>query len=129
MKRVIFKVPADTEFDTLTEDQQEAINTLFNSYRSPMENSIVGTTKLIDACVDDSFDPSGMAALGLNWDILGLWQFDKYGKLINTIIPYNKIEVESRLSPYEESDREGNGITNRQRTINEAHNWGNFQEI
>ena len=77
MIRVILKAPASIQIGSLTTDQQQAINDVFARYVMPMPGTKESAGyKLIDAIVNDSFNPENIAILGLPFEILGQWLWD-----------------------------------------------------
>lgn len=89
MKRVILSIPAGQTFDGLTADQRAAIQTVGGQYTVPMPGTQeVAGRILVDAVTYDSFDPANLIALGLDWTVLGLWQWSGTGSL-SCIIPLN----------------------------------------
>lgn len=93
--RVILQVPEALTFGMLTPDQQAEISRVFGQYVMPMPGTIpTGGVKLVDAVTADNFHPENMAALGLDWPILGMW--DNAGDIV---IPLDATKFKQHLIP------------------------------
>lgn len=77
-KRVILAIPEGLTFEQLSEKQQEAINIVFGQYVNPMPGTITYNGKqLVDALTVDGFNPLLMAEYDIDWDILGLYVYQR----------------------------------------------------
>lgn len=77
MKRVILSIPEGTTLESLTVEQQVAIRSVFGQFSLPMPGTIPFNLRVLcDAVTADNFDPSVMPGLGIDWPVVGLWQWD-----------------------------------------------------
>lgn len=77
MKRTILKAPAAFTFADLTAPQIEAISAIHGQWVAPMPGTMaVAGLHLIDAVMTDQFDPDNIAALGLPFEVMAIWQWD-----------------------------------------------------
>lgn len=91
--RVLLLIPEALDFAELSTEQQEAIESVFGNYLKPMPGTHPFMGKVIcDAVTADNFDPALMPGLGLDWEIIGMWQDD--GAVIT---PLNEVEYIARI--------------------------------
>lgn len=77
MKRVLLLVPEGLTFDILSVEQQAAINSVFGQYANPMPSTIPANgMQVVDAVTADNFDPAVMPEYGIDWPVIGMWQWD-----------------------------------------------------
>lgn len=76
--RVLLRFDEGTTFESLTIEQQAAINSVLGQYRLPMPGTNPALGKVICDCLAaDNFDPATMPGLGLgDWEIIGMWESD-----------------------------------------------------
>src|SRR5690606_3758213 len=83
MKRAILRLPQGLRFDDLQPEQQAAIMQVFAQFTLPMPGTIAADGyELVDGVTGDNFDPSVMPGLGMDWPVVGLWQWDGRGDLV-----------------------------------------------
>lgn len=86
MKRVLLLVPEGLTFDMLSEEQQAAINSVFGQYANPMPATIPANgMQIVDAVTADNFDPDVMPQYGIDWPVIGLFQWDGKAEEITTV--------------------------------------------
>lgn len=73
--RIIFLMPEGLSRESLSEEQNAAIDRVFGQYVFPMPGSIATVDGLIlcDALVDSSFSEEAMQEVGLPFQIIGRW--------------------------------------------------------
>jgi hypothetical protein len=123
--RLILQVPEGLTFDMLTQDQQEAIASVFGQYVMPMPGTqpAVGM-KVVDAVTAPNFNPANMAQHGLSWPILGMWSSDG-----NAVIPLDEAKFLAHLPPVQAYDNDGNPAGEAApATMHEPHSWAGWQE-
>lgn len=129
MKRVLLSLPAGLTFDQLTEEQQAALASVMAQYVNPMPNTIEAAGHVLcDALTLDNFDPAVMPGLGLNWPVLGLWQWSGAGDLV-TLVPLDPAVLLAHLPPVPVLDGEGNVIGETPPEAKMPHNWGGWPEV
>jgi hypothetical protein len=83
MKRVIIKAPEGIELNTLTADQQAAIESVYTQFVLPMPGTKPFEEHIIiDAITADNFDPAVIQPLDLPFELMGLWQWDEINELV-----------------------------------------------
>lgn len=113
--RVILAVPEELEFDMLTAEQRDAIGRVFGQYVMPMPGTVpYGGYKIVDALTADNFHPEDMAALSLNWPILGMW--DDAGTPVK---PIDAMSFTKHLTPPETGPV----------VLHEPHRWAGWPEL
>jgi len=113
--RVILAVPEELEFDMLTAEQRDAIGRVFGQYVMPMPGTVpYGGYKIVDALTADNFHPESMAALSLNWPILGMWNSDGV-----PVIPLDKAVFLAHLPTPDVGDK----------VLHEPHRWAGWPEL
>lgn len=90
---VYLLIPENTDFEDLTEAQQQGIRDIFGQYVMPMPGTqAYDGTVICDAICDDTFNPEAMSPLGLTWEIIGMWREDG-----TNIVPLNQTKFTERL--------------------------------
>ena len=85
-KRVLLLVPEGLTFDMLTEEQRQAIRSVFGEFVNPMPyTKAYNGMQVVDALTNNSFDPSLMSLYGINWPIIGMWQRDVRDNKVKTL--------------------------------------------
>ena len=93
MKRVLLLVPEGLTFDMLSVEQQAAINSVFGQYANPMPSTIPANgMQIVDAVTADNFDPAVMPQYGIDWPVIGLFQWDGKTEQITTV---QELDVET----------------------------------
>ena len=112
MKRVLLLVPEGLTFDMLSPEQQEAINSVFGQYANPMPATIPANgMQIVDAVTADNFDPLVMPEYGIDWPVIGLFQWD--GKAEETTV-IQELDTET----YAEHMPDG--------VVTECHRWAGW---
>ena len=127
MKRVFLLVPEGLSFDMLSETQQQAIHAIFGQYVMPMPRTKAHAGTIIcDAVCDDSFNPNNMGALGLAWDLIGMWQWS--GGAVTELVSLDTGKYQDRLQddPVIDSDGKVTGYTPA--VANEKHKWSGWPD-
>lgn len=127
MKRAILRLPQGTRFESLTPEQQDAIRSVWAQFTLPMPGTIPADGfELVDGLAGDNFDPTVMPGLGLDWPIVGLWQWDGKSELV-TVVPLDEAVMLAHLPPIREYDEEGNIISETPRPVAEIpHSWSGW---
>lgn len=113
--RLILQVPEALTFDMLTQDQQDAIASVFGQYVVPMPGTVPsGGMKVVDAVTAPNFNPANMAQHGLIWPILGMWQDDG-----TAVIPLDEAKFLAHLLPPEDGPA----------VLHEPHRWAGWPEL
>lgn len=130
MKRAILRLPQGTRFDDLQPDQQAAIMQVFAQFTLPMPGTIPAEGfELVDGVTGDNFDPSVMPDLGMDWPVVGLWQWDGTGGLVE-IEPFDTEAMLRHLPPVYTYDDEGNVVSERPQTDpTPPHNWAGWPPV
>lgn len=116
MKRAILRLPQGTRFENLTEEQQAAIQSVFAQHVNPMPGTVPADGwQLVDGVAGDNFQPEVMPDLGMDWPIVGLWQWDGVGDLV-TLVPLDEAALLAHLPPIVEYDDEGNEVSSTPQT-------------
>lgn len=130
MKTVYLLIPEGLTFDQLTEAQQAAINGIFGQYVMPIPGShAVDGTVICNAVCADSFDPSAMGALGLDWEIIGMWQWNGAADTATVLIPLDEDAYLARLDDIPVLDDEGNQTGTQPATLREVNRWSGWPEL
>lgn len=130
MKRVIFLVPKNLTFAQLTTVQQQAIYAVFGQYVMPVPDTIaVDGTILVDALVSDDFNPDKMIALGLDWEIVSLWQWDGVGSQTELMVADLTVLTTRQLPMADNYNEYGDVISTRPAKLSEFHCWSGWPEI
>ncbi len=125
MKRVILRVPAGLRFADLPEEQQAAIQTVFAQFVLPVPGTIEADGyELVDGLTGDNFDPEVMPGLGMDWPVLGLWQWDGAGDLV--ALQSLADELFLRHLPPENLLSEDEVIETQPPTLHEPHRWAGW---
>ena len=116
-KRILFRVPEDTVIDGLTEQQRAAIHALHGQF-VVMPNTIPHEGhKIIDAICDDAFDVSLLFALGLAWQLVGVWT-----DAGQTLLPISAdVFIDHLPQPVDE-----NGNPSGEKVLHEPHRWSGW---
>lgn len=123
-KRVILLIPEKLTFDQLTEDQQTAIRGIFGQYVMPMPSTVaVNGLQVCDALASDAFNPDNIALLGLDWEILGMWNEQN-----QVLIPLDRTVFTEYLAPVNTYDEEGTELTSEPATFHEPHRWAGWSD-
>lgn len=126
MKRAILRLPEDTRFESLTEEQQAAIQSVFAQFVLPMPGTVPADGwELVDGVAQDNFDPTVMPDLGMDWPIVGLWQWDGVGDLV-TLVPLNGEIMLQHLPDTHDYDDEGNVIATYAPTLHIPSQWSGW---
>lgn len=124
MINIYLLIPENLTFDTLTEDQQTAINDVFGQYRMPMSGTkSVDGLVVCDAICSPSFNPDAMTALGLDWEIIGMWAQD--GTVIQ---PLDEAKFLERLQDKVTYDEEGNVLSTEPAVLHQPHVWAGWRK-
>lgn len=119
---VYLLIPEDTTFDTLTEEQQQGINDVFGQYRMPMSGTKAHDgTVVCDAICDDTFNPEAMQPLGLDWEIIGMW--NRSGE---TLVPLDEAKFLAHLQDKVTYDMDGNVVSTEPPTLHQPHVWSGW---
>lgn len=129
MKRLIIKAPETTQLDDLTEEQKNAINSVFGQWVMPMPGTrAYNGCKLIDAVVNDSFDPNAIVELLLPFEIIGMWQWSGYGDLVELQpLDIGFIDFLPDTPTIEPVTMEI--VSTTPATLHEPHRWAGWPEI
>src|SRR5690606_12072114 len=96
-------------FDTLTNEQVAALQSVNAQFVLPMPGTITANGyHLVDGVAGDNFLPEVMPDLGMNWQVVGLWQWDGKAKEVTTLVPLDGDTLLAHLPPTPEYDDEGN---------------------
>jgi hypothetical protein len=129
MKRIIIKAPENITMGSLTVEQQTAIRAVFAQFVLPMPGTKSNNSYiLIDAVVKDNFDPEHIAALGLPFEIFGLWQWDG----INALSELHALDSTfiNYLPDTHTYDTETfNILTTTAPVLHEPHRWSGWPAI
>lgn len=130
MKRAILRLPAGTRFELLSPEQQAAINSVFAQFTLPMPGTIPAEGyELVDGVTGDNFDPAVMPDLGMNWPIVGLWQWDGKGALV-ALEPFDSAAMLAHLPPIVTYDGEGEPVSSLpQHDPTPPHSWAGWPSI
>lgn len=176
MIRLLIKSPTGLNLDLLSQEQKSAISSVFASFVNPIPGTIsygaeeyevevspetidetgnvvpavtetlVGKS-IIDAVVNDNFDPASIGALGLPFEIIASWKWNGISEL-ETLVPLDETFInhlpdvveygEVEVTPAE-LDADGNIITpavtewqqisTSAPTLNIPHNWAGWPEV
>lgn len=123
--RVILRVPAGLTAELLTTEQRAAIDSVFGQFVDPMPGTIVANgLKVIDAVTTDSFNPQAMAALGLDWEVLGLW--DQTGQPVDGLTLKASVFLE-HLPARQDYDQDGKPSGEPiAPVLHEPHRWAGW---
>jgi hypothetical protein len=123
--RAIILVPEGLTFEQLTEEQQDAINSVFGQFVLPMPSTIAANgTVICDALTSDNFDPQSIGALGFPFEIIGIWAKDS-----TPLIPFNSGEFIDHLPSTILYDEEGNEIGSTPAVLHEPHTWAGWDTV
>jgi hypothetical protein len=87
MKRTIVKAPVTFTEADLTPPQRAALSNIVCSWVIPMPGTVaVAGEHLIDGVMLDSFNPDNIAALGLPFTVLGIWQWDGAAPAVEALV-------------------------------------------
>lgn len=129
MIRAIYLIPEGTRIDTLTPEQQQAIQSVNSQWRLPMPGTIPHDgLEVVDGLTDDNFDPLVMPALGLDWQCIGMWQWSGSGELV-TLVPLDMDALYPHLPPTPEYDEEGNVVGTVPAEPRVPHSWAGWPSI
>jgi len=130
MKRVIMQLPQGLRFDDLQPEQQAAIMRVFAQFTLPMPGTIPADGyELVDGVTGDNFDPAVMDGLGMPWPVLGMWQWDGRGELVE-VEPYRADLMLAHLPPVYTYDDDGNVVSERPQTdATLPHNWAGWPQV
>lgn len=127
MRRSIWVIPASTTLDTLTPEQQEAIAAVYSQFVLPMPGTVEHDGKiLVDGITADSFDPSVMPGLGLDWECLYLCQWDLVSPEVTEIVPLDLDKFMNHVPDIVEHDENGAPIATHAPERKLAHNWAGW---
>lgn len=154
MKRIIFKIPTGLTIDHLSQEQQAAIQSVFAQYVLPMQGTIsYGTDvttitapatfvdgievhgvietftghSILDAVTADNFNQDALGSLGLPFAILGMWQWDGKGEMLN-LVPLDA-SFSNYLPETHTYDEVGNILTTTAPLLHESSRWAGWPEI
>lgn len=126
MKRCLMTAPEAIEWDDLTDEQQAEISGIFSQWVMPMPGTIpTGGLKIIDAVMDDRFDPAKITDLALPFAIIGLWQWD--GGDVAELTPIDS-SFWGFLAPVVILDDEGEVIGTEPAPHGIPHGWAGWPE-
>jgi len=131
MKRAIIRVPEGVRFDSLTAEQQAAIRDVFAEFALPVPGTIAANGyELVDGLTRDNFDPAVMPGLGMDWPVVGLWQWngDK-GSAMDVLVPLDEAVLLSHLAPRREYDEDGELVTTHPPVLHEPFTWFGWPPI
>lgn len=129
MIRAIYLLPAGTRIDTLDPEQQQAIQSVNSQWRLPMPGTVPHAgLEVVDGLTDDSFDPLVMPALGLDWQCIGMWQWDGHGGLV-TLVPLDMDALYPHLPDVTEYDEDGEVIGTVPAVPHVPHGWAGHPQI
>ncbi len=129
MKRVLLLVPEGLTFDMLSEEQQAAINSVLGQYANPMPSTIPANgMQIVDAVTADNFDPAVMPQYGIDWPVIGLFQWD--GKSTDiTALQELKLDLYIQHLPNDVTyDETGKEVSSTPATVHEAHRWAGWPD-
>lgn len=132
MKRIILTCPSGLTFDQLTQEQQDAVNSVFAQYVMPIPGTKEFNGKiLIDAVTGDNFDPATIQPLGLPFEVIANYQWDGVSTTYNEIITALDSNLFlSYLEDIKEYDSEGNLVSSTAPTVAfEPHRFGGWPAI
>jgi hypothetical protein len=123
--RAIILVPEGLTFEQLTQEQQDAINSVFGQFVLPMPSTIAANgTVICDALTSDKFNANNITGLGLPFKIIGIWKEDS-----TPLIPFNSGEFIDHLPSKIIYDEEGNEIGSTPATLHEPHTWAGWDTV
>jgi hypothetical protein len=127
MKRVLLLIPEGLTFDMLSIEQQAAINSVFGQYANPMPSTIpANRMQIVDAVTADNFDPAVMPQYGIDWPVIGLFQWDGKSPEITTLQEL-KLDVYIQHLPNDVTyDENGKEVSSTPTTVHEAHTWAGW---
>lgn len=128
MIRAIYLIPQGTRIDTLTDEQQAAIQAVQSQWRLPMPGTIPHAgLEVVDGLTDDNFDPLVMPILGLDWQCIGMWRWDGHGDVV-TLVPLDMDALYPHLPDVIEYDEDGNvtGTSPAERRL--PHGWSGWPQ-
>lgn len=130
MKRAIYRIPASTTFETLTEEQQDAIRSVQSQWALPMPGTIVANgMQVVDGIVADSFDPDVLPILGLgDWQLLGLYGWDEQSPELTVIAPLDMDALLPHLPDAVEYDEDGNVTGTSPAVPHVPHGWAGWPQ-
>lgn len=129
MKRAIYLIPEGTRIDTLTPEQQAAIQSVHSQWRLPMPGTIPHAgLEVVDGLTDDSFGPLVMPVMGLDWTCIGMWQWDGHGGLV-TLVPLDMDALYPHLPETVEYDEDGEVVGTVPATPRVPHGWAGWPPI
>lgn len=129
MKRVIIKTTEGMTLEGLTEVQQDAIRSVFAQWVIPMPGTKVYNSHiLIDAVVQDNFDPSVIVPLNLPFEVIGLWQWDGVNDLVELqALDTSFINYLPDICTYNPDTMEV--VTTTSPVLHECHRWSGWPGV
>ena len=129
MKRAIFRLPEGTRYSTLTAEQQAAIDSVFAQFVLPMPGTVAADGfELVGGLAFDSFDPAVMPGLGMDWPIVGFWQWNGVDDLA-VIKPLDGAVLLAHLPPTHDVDDDGQITATHPPVLHMPHNWAGWPPI
>lgn len=129
MKRVIIKAPENITLESLTEEQQLAISAVFAQWAMPMPGTQSSDGYiLIDAVVGDNFDPTNIAALGLPFTVMGVWQWDGNNGLVE-LQALDVTFIDYLMDTHTYDSDTFAILTTTPPALHEPHRWSGWPEI
>jgi len=130
MKRVMLLIPEGLTFEDLPEAQQEAIKSVFGQYAMPMPGTIAyNGLQICDAVTVDSFDPDLMQNFGIDWPIIGMWQWDMHSEALEELQALDEELFLNYLPNKAEYNEAGEVIATYPPEFHIPHNFAGWPEI
>lgn len=127
MKHVYLLIPEGLTFDQLADKQQDAIAGIFGQYVMPMPESMaVDGLVICDAICSDAFDPALMGPLGLDWEVIGMEQWD--GDDTSVLIPMDEAKYTERLAPVMVVNDAGKVLSENPRGFVQVHIYAGWPD-
>lgn len=124
--RAIILVPEGLTFEQLTEEQQAACNSVFGQYVNPMPNTIPYNGKqVLDGLAADNFDPTAIGALGLPFEIIGLYHTEAE----TPIVQLDEAVFINHLPDVVVYDDNGDVVSSTPPTFHIPHSWSGWNTL
>lgn len=123
--RALFLVPEGITFGMLTEEQQQAVQSVLGQHVLPMPGTIAANGKVVlDGVCGDNFDPETIEPLGLPMEMIGLWQEDG-----TAVMPLSEAVFMPHLPDQIAYGEGGEVLSTSPAVFHEPHRWAGWTNL
>jgi len=127
MKRLIVSAPESVTIESLTPEQQVALESVIAQWVQPMPGTIPFNGRvLIDTVMGDNFDPTAIGQLELPFEMVGYWEWN--GSEVTTLVPADESLI-GYLPNRVTYDEEGEPVNSLPPLKVLPHNWAGWPAV